>query len=316
MSAQKEVSKYIKDPLLRDMLFAPLMYYGNPEEHDMDFTQFAIMWKSIYQTGFARPSLGMKHVIGLLLKRYKESGGELRLNSKVTKLYIANKEVQSIELSSGEEIIAEKALSSAGYFETLNLCSEKPAISNSNKIGRLSFVELVAVLDESPAKLGIDHSIIFFNNSDRFIYRKPETPIDLSSGVICIPGNFNYVDPPENEMIRVTVKASYPKWKETEDSPEAYKSLKKEAENQIIEEACKYIPDFRKNIIFTDFFTPLTITRFTHHLGGAVYGSPQKQRKGLTQFNNLFLCGTDQGFLGIVGSMLSGISMANLHCLQ
>src|SRR2546428_9324301 len=33
----------------------------------------------------------------------------------------------------------------------------------------------------------------------------------------------------------------------------------------------------------------------------------------LFRSENLFICGNDQGFLGIVGAMLSGISMANLH---
>ena len=65
-----------------------------------------------------------------------------------------------------------------------------------------------------------------------------------------------------------------------------------------------------------DMFTPLTIARYTGHLGGAVYGSPDKARRGQTPVENLFLCGSDQGFLGIVGSMLSGISMVNLHCLS
>ncbi len=31
---------------------------------------------------------------------------------------------------------------------------------------------------------------------------------------------------------------------------------------------------------------------------------------------NLFVCGADQGFVGIIGSMTSGIGMANLHCLR
>jgi phytoene dehydrogenase-like protein len=63
-------------------------------------------------------------------------------------------------------------------------------------------------------------------------------------------------------------------------------------------------------------FTPRTITKFTGHLNGAIYGAPQKIRDGRTPFSNLYLCGTDQGFLGIVGAMLSGISMANYHILQ
>ena len=66
----------------------------------------------------------------------------------------------------------------------------------------------------------------------------------------------------------------------------------------------------------TDMFTPRTIRKFTGHLNGAIYGAPRKLRDGRTHLRNLFLCGTDQGFLGIVGAMLSGISMANYHILQ
>lgn len=68
--------------------------------------------------------------------------------------------------------------------------------------------------------------------------------------------------------------------------------------------------------VTTDMFTPRTITRFTGHLAGAIYGAPVKQRQGRTAVGNVYLCGTDQGFLGIVGAMLSGISMANYHILQ
>ena len=52
------------------------------------------------------------------------------------------------------------------------------------------------------------------------------------------------------------------------------------------------------------------------HLNGCVYGAPHKRLDGRTHLDNLFLCGTDQGFLGIIGSMLSGITIANLHLLR
>jgi phytoene dehydrogenase-like protein len=67
--------------------------------------------------------------------------------------------------------------------------------------------------------------------------------------------------------------------------------------------------------IATDMFTPKTIVRYTGHLGGAIYGSPTKIRDGRTPLANVYLAGTDQGFLGIIGAMLSGISMANFHVL-
>jgi phytoene dehydrogenase-like protein len=76
------------------------------------------------------------------------------------------------------------------------------------------------------------------------------------------------------------------------------------------------VPDLRGRTVFRDVFTPRTITRFTGHANGAIYGSPTKFRNGLTEVENLLLCGTDQGLLGIVGAMLSGIEVANHHVLR
>ncbi|MEZ6005878.1 MAG: phytoene dehydrogenase, partial [Planctomycetota bacterium] len=76
-----------------------------------------------------------------------------------------------------------------------------------------------------------------------------------------------------------------------------------------------FAPDIRPHTIFTDTFTPRTIARFTGHVNGVVYGSPRKSPEGRTDLDQLYLCGTDQGFLGIVGAMLSGIAMANHHAL-
>ncbi len=80
--------------------------------------------------------------------------------------------------------------------------------------------------------------------------------------------------------------------------------------------AVRFVPDFRRHVIDTDVFTPKTIRRFTSHDNGAVYGAERKKLDGTTHLSNLFLCGTDQGFVGIVGAIVSGISMANQHCLK
>jgi phytoene dehydrogenase-like protein len=82
-----------------------------------------------------------------------------------------------------------------------------------------------------------------------------------------------------------------------------------------IASSVRFIPDFRRHVVDTDIFTPNTIRRFTSHDNGAVYGAPDKKLDGTTHLRNLFLCGTDQGYVGIVGAIVSGISMANRHCL-
>ena len=74
--------------------------------------------------------------------------------------------------------------------------------------------------------------------------------------------------------------------------------------------------DFSRRILLVDSFTPTTIERFTGHVNGALYGSPTKSRDGSTKFKNLFLAGTDQGYVGIVGAMLGGIAVANNQILR
>ena len=66
-------------------------------------------------------------------------------------------------------------------------------------------------------------------------------------------------------------------------------------------------------MVFRDVFTPRTIERFTWHLNGAVYGSPRKRRDGETGVAGLALCGADQGYVGVIGALVSGIAMANKH---
>jgi phytoene dehydrogenase-like protein len=115
-------------------------------------------------------------------------------------------------------------------------------------------------------------------------------------------------------MARVTFMANYQQWKKL--SAEAYKDKKQEVASSALALVQKLMPDWKSQLLFTDVFSPTTIERYTWHLGGTVYGSTDKTRDGRTEIKNLFIIGTDQGFLGIVGAMLSGISMANLHGLM
>ena len=162
--------------------------------------------------------------------------------------------------------------------------------------------------------MGHNTTIVFYNNSDRFHYRKPDELVDVSSGVICCPNNFQFDNPLPKGMLRITNLANFDLWNSLDEKE--YKAQKATWLEATLKEVVKFVPDFRASIIFTDIFTPKTIHRFTGHINGAVYGTPNKIKTGRTHLDNLFICGTDQGFLGIVGAMLSGISMANLHVLQ
>jgi len=323
LSARDVVRRHLTDPLLEDMLFCPLMYYGSATEHDMEFGQFAIMFKAIFLEGLARPFEGVRRVIRVLLEKYRAAGGERRMKCGVKRIVARDGRAAALVLDDGSEITADHVISSIGAPETEALI--RSAIRDPQSAippGRLSFVETIAVLDRQPAALGWgDDTIVFFNDSPRFDYARPDSAVDLRSGVICVPNNFDFGANrvlPEG-VVRVTCLANYDRWSSL--SGEAYRVEKERWFAEVRRSAWRFLPPadhaaVESATLTTDMFTPRTITKFTGHLAGAIYGSPQKNRQGRTALSNVYLCGTDQGFLGIVGAMLSGISMANYHILQ
>ena len=120
-------------------------------------------------------------------------------------------------------------------------------------------------------------------------------------------------------MLRITGIANHEQW--TGFSEPDYQREKEQWFPRIVESALSFIPGadlakIQEHTVFKDMFTPRTVEKFTSHFAGAVYGAPRKAKSGTTELQNLYLAGTDQGFLGIVGAMLSGISMANKHILM
>jgi phytoene dehydrogenase-like protein len=321
-SAREVVAQHLRDPLLTDMLFCPVMYYGSAQEHDMEFGQFVIMFKALYLEGFARPLDGVRVIIRVLLEKFRQAGGERRMKCGVARIIERDGRASTLVLDDGSEVTADHVISSVGFPETMRLCEPAHTAEADANTGQLSYAETIAVFKQPPATWGwSDDTIIFFNDSDRFAYERATEPVDLRSGVICFPNNFAYpagTDLPEG-LVRVTCLANYDRW--AHHPEETYQTEKRLWFDAIQRSARRFLPvvddaTLAANLVTTDMFTPRTVKKFTGHLNGAIYGAPRKIRDGRTHLSNLYLCGTDQGFLGIVGAMLSGISMANYHVLQ
>lgn len=308
-SAKNRVALIIKDPLLIEMIFCPLLIYGSAWEDDMDYSQFVIMFKSIFLEGFSRPEGGVRTIINLLIEKYKILGGELRFRAPVEEILTENNRAIGVRLKNGEVLKAKKILSSAGYPETFKLTGR----SENIPIGKMGFTESIALLDKKPSDFGIKDTIIFYNEGPKYNYRTPDSLYDPKSAVICFSNNFQD-DKEEYGIYRVTQIANYDKWMELDR--QSYKDKKEEVFKTSLSLLHQIIPPLDGKLLLKDIFTPKTVKKFTRHERGCVYGSPQKLRDGKTAIEDLYLCGTDQGFLGVIGSMLSGISMANLHVLM
>jgi len=313
ISAQSFIHERLNNSLLTEMLLCPLMYYGSSVENDMDLGQFVIMFRSIFQEGMFRPAGSIKDFLDGLVKHYSELGGTLKLSCKVKKIISSGKKAKGVELDSGELITCDNLLSTIGYTETCHLLSKK---TEQRDKPRLGFVENIFLFNKKQSPPPSERTIIFFNSAPSFKYQRPALPTDFNSGVICFPENFTgrTVNTDYFEL-RSTHLANYHKWKELNSNREVYLKHKLSVADESLNTVKKIIGNFPGEILFQDTFTPITVQRYTSKKEGAIYGSPYKIKDGNIGYSNVFLAGTDQGFLGIVGSMLSGVSIVNQHIL-
>ncbi|MFH0782464.1 MAG: FAD-dependent oxidoreductase [Pseudomonadota bacterium] len=313
-STRSFLATTLQAPLLAEMILCPLMYYGSSREDDMDLSQFVIMFRAIFQEGMFRPHGTIKEFIDLLVSHYGKIGGSLKKDCGVKKILVNRNKAVAVELGHGETLECDYILSTIGHEETLRLISGSTAQTTS--LPRLGFVETIFQLKGLPAELPNNKTIIFFNDGEKFSYKNPVDFVDFRSGVICFPANFHGI-PPKNEIeIRSTHLANYDKWKRLSATPIHYLNQKDDTSRCSAEMLENLIGSFTTNIVYKNTFTPVTIERYTAKISGAIYGNPEKVKDGNIGYANLFLAGTDQGFLGIIGSMLSGVSIVNQHILS
>ena len=321
LSTREILSKTEIEPMLGEMLLCPTCYYGSAQPDDIDFPTFVMLFDAIFKQGLARPERGIRAILDPLCNKLKEMGIERRMNTGVKKLHSRNDKIEEIELESGESIKADQIISTCGGIETELLLADFNGKKSNTKLGEFSVIESISVMQGTPKEYGWDETVIFFNNSEKFDYHCPNELVDMRSGVICIPENYQSPEDTPDFKLRITHPANFSKWNAL--SKKEYQEQKATHESIFLENALQYLDNAEVNqetisdrILITDTFTPKTIKRFTSHENGTLYGSPTKKRDGSTRFRNLYLAGTDQGYIGIVGAMLGGIAIANNRILR
>jgi phytoene dehydrogenase-like protein len=309
-SGREFLGRFVRDPLLAEMLLHPILWYGSAREDDIDGYQFVILFRSVYQEGFARPEGGIKRLLDLLVGRYRELGGELRMRAGVRSILLGPAGARGVVLDDGTEIEGARVFSSAGAVETLRLAGREVP---DGEVGRLSFLESISVLDRTHRSLGHGATMTFYSTVDRPPYRRPESLVDARSGVICASDNYAAREPLTEGIQRVTVLADHDRWSGLGEDD--YAIEKERCEALALDASSRFAPDPRPCRVLHDVATPRTIRRYTGKLGGAVYGCAEKRLDASTGIDGLHLLGTDQGLLGVVGALLSGITVANKEAL-
>ena len=321
LSTRAFLKENLKEPLLAEMLLCPTCYYGSARSNDIDLPTFVMLFDAIFRQGLSRPQKGIRSILDQMTRKLKKLGVDRKMRASVRKIHLSGERVSCVELESGETFSAEAVVSTCGALETQEMLDERLSAKNLEE-GRFTIVESMSVYEGSPRDFDWKETVVFFNDSSTFDYSEPTELIDLRSGVICMPENYG----PEDQSgtieskLRITHPANFDKWNQLNE--QEYLESKEIWEARILSNGLKYLQngsvleeEFKSKIVARDTFTPKTIRRFTSHLNGTLYGSPSKSRDGSTRYKNLFLAGTDQGYVGIVGAMLGGIAVANNQIL-
>ncbi|MGN0892765.1 MAG: phytoene desaturase family protein [Oligosphaeraceae bacterium] len=310
-SANALLERHIASPLLRDMLRLPVFFYGNPTPEDMEATAFATMFRSIFLEGLGRPMGGMRPFLETLETHLRRENVALHLGEGVRKILLDKQgRTRGILTDHGTTVEAPLVVSTIGAWETAALCPPGtcPTLAQCPP-GEICFLEAIFTLPQPPAKYGFQDAVLFLCLQDEFSFA-PTNHGEANALLVCAPGNYQGEDTsPEARLLRVSTLTEKTPW--FSSSPEEYARQKALHVQALRKSLATAYPRMAQEALLLDAFTPKTLHHFTGHANGAIYGSPVKVPLDAPMPQGLRLAGTDQGLLGIVGAMLSGVLAAN-----
>ena len=192
-----------------------------------------MLFDAIFRQGLARPRNGIRAILDPLCKKLKELGVERRMNTAVKRLHSKNNKIEEIELESGESIFADQIISTCGVVETELILGNDYASNEHPEVGDFSVIESISVIEGKPTDYGWDETVIFFNDSEKFHYQCPEDYVDLRSGVICLPQNYQLNSDCLEFKLRITHPANFSKWEGLTEK--SYLSEKEHFQDKILQ---------------------------------------------------------------------------------
>ncbi len=250
-SARGVLKEMLSEPLLREALLIPTLYYGSAQENDVDWMTFVILFKSVLLEGLSRPEGGIRPLINLIVKRAKREGAELRTRAGVRRILLRDGSVCGVELENGEVLESDEVLSSAGFVETMRLCGEARS-GASEEPARAPVFSRVHLRSRSLSARARTRG------SDELLLHRGTVhlPPARKSSSTCVRAwsphrATSLAEKPIKEgAMRLTVLANPERWNAL---PQAeYVRAKQQSAAEAIEHALRFFPDWRAHTVFQD----------------------------------------------------------------
>lgn len=292
-------------------VFTQLSGFAGNEPDQVSAMFFAMMWNSYHFGGYYYFVGGSQAVADALAEVIKENGGEIKLDTLVTKIVIENGKAAAVRTEDGSEYRCRYVVSNANapdtFFKLVGreyLPEDYVRKLEKMTIGMSPFVVYLGVKhdyrDQFPPGV---HEIMVtesYDQHENFEYYREGIPEKISFAI----ADYSLVDPtaapPGKSVICLTSMMPYD-WKDgwhEQESYAKYKALKEEVARVLVRRAENYLPDLSKHIEVMEVGSPRTMEHFTLNPKGSIFGwdtiaeqSMLKRLKQETPIPNLYLAG-------------------------
>lgn len=339
-SGQDLIDRYVSDPLLKAVLAGQSGDHGMPPSQVSAFVHAGIT--THYLDGGYYPRGGGFAIPRAFVRALERAGGEIRLNTAVSRILLENGRVLGVRLADGSELRAPTVISNADPEVTFGQLVGREHLGQGlrRKLDRVTYsgsaLSLFFAVDMDLAAAGLDSGNFWFYDHadvDR-IYREGLTAAVLDAPVP--PAMFLTVttlkDPSKMHGGHHTCEAfafvgydGFKQWAggSPDERPADYLALKEDLSWRMIQGLERRIPGLSKRVVYWSLGTPLTNEHYINATRGNLYGIAKSRGQVgpgafsvRTEIEGLLMVGASTLSHGVAGATTSGLAAARrvLHC--
>ena len=317
MSAYSELDKHFKSERLKSVMAGNTgLYAGNRATTSL--YEYGMITNSNIEGSYAFTD-GSQQLADLLVEQIKKNGGDVILNTKVSKIHLEGNSVDYVELASGDRMCPKWVVSSLHPSVTFSMLEnntvyKKAFFTRMNSLANTYglFTTYLILKPNTVKYLNQNHYI--FNTSDVWSIDADYKGFNIPDLMLSMQSNSGkeYTD-----VITLLTPMRYSycqKWMDSKVGCRGneYKEFKEKYSEAVIDLASKYFPYLRSSIEKVYTATPLTYRDYTATPEGSAYGMVKDCRNPIvslipaqTRISNLLLTGQSLNIHGCLGTTVS-----------
>lgn len=278
LGVDRYLSRLVRSPLLKALLFQPAVFYGYPMG-EFSTVNFLVMLSMLKLGGMYTIRGGGRALTDALTKRLVALGGDVRCGTAVGKVIVRGGRAAGVRLADGSERAASAVIANVNtrtLVHELVGCEHFPRgyVRALDNLGNsLSVVQLHVGLDCSLEQVGIDRyltTVFPDSDIDACMVRQRHSQF-LEGCSITAP---EIADPaavgPKGPTLSVVGAVDPAQWLSL--PPESYCKAKAECTEHILALLERHYPGIRSHCATVDLATPHTFRRYTGNPDGAIMG--------------------------------------------